>query len=142
MNKFLKVLILSAGGLILIIAVFYGIVSWKLSGDLDKKYTVTSPLSISADVKTADMETGRRIATVRNGCVDCHYSDLAALIAYLRTVPAVEKPNRPISIGPLAKILYFFGKLPTLVPATVVDLSAHRRKAQISVSNCSYVKAQ
>lgn len=49
--------------------------------------------------------------------------DLAALIAYLRTVPAVERQAPPIRIGPLARVLYAFGKLPTLLPSEMIDAS-------------------
>lgn len=48
-------------------------------------------------------------------------SDVAATIAYLRTVPSVKKPNTPIEIGPVAKILFALGELPVFTPAAMID---------------------
>lgn len=48
-------------------------------------------------------------------------SDIAAIIAYLRTVPSVKKPNTPIEIGPIAKILFALGQLPVLTPAAMIQ---------------------
>jgi mono/diheme cytochrome c family protein len=48
-------------------------------------------------------------------------SDVAAIIAYLRTVPSVKKPNTPIQIGPIGKILYALGQLPVLTPAAMIN---------------------
>lgn len=39
-------------------------------------------------------------------------ADLAAAIGYLRTVPAVERPNGPVTVGLLGKILDRRGKIP------------------------------
>jgi mono/diheme cytochrome c family protein len=47
-------------------------------------------------------------------------SDVAAIIAYLRTIPSVEKPNTPIEIGPIGKILFALGQLPVLTPAAMI----------------------
>lgn len=47
--------------------------------------------------------------------------DLAAVIAYLRGVPAVERRTPPVQIGPAPRLLYAFGKLPTLLPAETID---------------------
>jgi mono/diheme cytochrome c family protein len=44
-------------------------------------------------------------------------SDIASVIAYLRSVPPIEKESTEISFGPMAKILYAFGQLPVLVAA-------------------------
>jgi mono/diheme cytochrome c family protein len=44
-------------------------------------------------------------------------SDIASVIAYLRSVPAIEKESPEISFGPMAKILYAFGQIPVLVAA-------------------------
>lgn len=51
-------------------------------------------------------------------------SDLAATIAYLKTVPPVEKQNTPVEIGPIGKMLYLFGQLPVLTPAAMVNHQA------------------
>ncbi|MBX3020115.1 MAG: cytochrome c [Bdellovibrionales bacterium] len=138
-------------------------------------------LGIAAEMPKADIEIGKRIVTVRNGCTDCHgedlsgrqimddpamgtfyganitpyalkdwsdeeiakairsgvnrkghslifmpsyeyqslsKEDLAAIIAYLRQVPAIEKANPPARVGALAKVLSAFNKIPVLLPAT------------------------
>lgn len=51
-------------------------------------------------------------------------SDIAAIIAYLRSVPAVEKASTPVEIGPIGKMLYLFGKMPVLTPAAMIDHQA------------------
>ncbi|HEU4456673.1 MAG TPA: cytochrome c, partial [Longimicrobium sp.] len=51
--------------------------------------------------------------------------DLAALIAYLRTIPAVDREHPETRIGPLGRALYMAGKLP-LVPAERMDHAAPR----------------
>lgn len=48
-------------------------------------------------------------------------SDVAAVIAYLRSVPSVEKPNTPIEIGPVGKMVYALGKFPVLTPAAMIN---------------------
>ncbi|MEI8025669.1 MAG: c-type cytochrome [Pseudomonadota bacterium] len=128
----------------------------------------------------ADIELGKHIVNSRNGCVECHGSDLAgktfindpaigvlsgtnltpsamgsksdveiiqslrfgvkgdlkplvfmpshefqhlslhdmqSIVAYLRSLPSVEKANQPIKLGPLAKILFATGKVPSYIPA-------------------------
>jgi mono/diheme cytochrome c family protein len=50
--------------------------------------------------------------------------DLAASVAFLRSVSPVERPNGEIKLGPVAKVLTATGKLPTMITAEVVDHSA------------------
>ena len=50
------------------------------------------------------------------------HEDMAALIAYSKSVPAVEEPAEPFKIGPLGRVLYLAGELP-LIPAEEVDHS-------------------
>lgn len=38
-------------------------------------------------------------------------SDMGALIAYIKSVPAVNKPRGPIALGPVARALLAFGKI-------------------------------
>lgn len=47
--------------------------------------------------------------------------DLASVVAYLRTVPAVSKPRGPIELGPLGKVLIATGQIPTFISAEFVD---------------------
>ena len=51
-------------------------------------------------------------------------SDLAATIAYLRSVPPVAKPKTPVEIGPLAKVLFTLDNMPVLVPAAKINHAA------------------
>lgn len=47
--------------------------------------------------------------------------DLAAMIAYLRSLPATEKTNTPSRLGPVAHALVAFEKAPSLIPAQIID---------------------
>ncbi len=49
--------------------------------------------------------------------------DLAALVAYIRSVKPVEKMNHENSFGPVAKTLAVFGKIPVMFPALLIDHS-------------------
>lgn len=140
-----------------------------------KRYFAPIPLNEKGDVAT-----GERIATIRNGCQDCHgkdYSghrvvddplmgkiwapnitpaalgkwtdqdiaqairngvyrdgrplvlmpaqdyqllsieDLSAVVAFLRTLPPVQKDTPPTILGPLGNLFWALGKMPTLIPA-------------------------
>ena len=46
--------------------------------------------------------------------------DLAALIAYLRSLPAVDREGPPLRLGPVGRALYLAGKLP-LIDAARID---------------------
>jgi mono/diheme cytochrome c family protein len=54
--------------------------------------------------------------------------DVAALIAYIRQLPAVDNELPDNSVGPLGRFLYVTGKLP-LVPAELIDHDAPRAAA-------------
>lgn len=47
--------------------------------------------------------------------------DLSKLITYLKNVPAVNREFVPVQVGPMAKILYSFGKMPLLFSGENVD---------------------
>lgn len=49
--------------------------------------------------------------------------DLAALIAYVQHLPAVDRPTIPIRIGPLARLLYLQGNFPLLITARLINHS-------------------
>lgn len=59
--------------------------------------------------------------------------DLAALIAYLKSVPPVDREPRPNSIGPIGRALYVKGDL-VLVPAEQVTHETHPAPVPMSVS--------
>lgn len=60
-----------------------------------------------------------------------HFSDedLGALIAYLKTVPAVNRERTPIELGPVARILVTLGKIK--LPADQID-HANLRPASVT----------
>jgi mono/diheme cytochrome c family protein len=47
--------------------------------------------------------------------------DLVATVAFLRSLPPVDRPNGEIKLGLVAKLLTATGKLPTMIPAEIVD---------------------
>ncbi len=49
-------------------------------------------------------------------------SDIAALIAFIRSVPEVSDASHVNSFGPMAKILSVLGKMPVMFPAEVMDI--------------------
>ena len=53
--------------------------------------------------------------------------DMAALIAYIKTVPPVDKERVRTRVGPVARALYVAKKMP-LIPAEVIDHKAGARK--------------
>lgn len=170
-------------GLLLVIAAFIGTTFWKFSQNSQAQFA-RPQFSIHEDVLKGDLELGKRIFMIRNGCVDCHGSDLAgakvmddpamgtifganitpykiknwtdeeiagairygihkdgrslkfmpsfdfeglsksdiaSLIAFIRSVPEVQKESHPNTFGPLAKILSSLGKMPVMFPALSVD---------------------
>jgi mono/diheme cytochrome c family protein len=50
-------------------------------------------------------------------------ADIGAIIAYMRSVPPVDKPAPVEKPGPIARVLFLLGKMPILVPANVIDHS-------------------
>jgi len=48
-------------------------------------------------------------------------SDLHAVSAYIKSLPSVDKPNGPIKLGPVAKVLIFLGEITTFLPAEIID---------------------
>jgi cytochrome c553 len=54
--------------------------------------------------------------------------DAAAIIAYIRSVPPVDRELAPSRVGPLGHVLYATGQLP-LVPAEVIDHKPRARSA-------------
>lgn len=52
------------------------------------------------------------------------------LLAYIRSLPAVDKPAPVQKVGPMGRILYFFGKLPLLTSAELID---HQAQSPVKV---------
>lgn len=172
-------------GIIIFIAL--AVAAVKLSFNSKANRVFAKPdLQIHEDVVKADIELGKRLYTVRAGCIDCHGADLsgavimenpamgnvhganitpyklkdwtdedianavrygihkegrslrfmpsfdyegiskgdlAALIAYVRSVPAVEKENHQNTFGPIAHVMSVAGQMPIMFPAHAIDHS-------------------
>jgi len=188
--KMLKAFLKIVGAILFVfVLIAGGVVVWatlNVGERIQKKFDFPV-LNIAEKVKTADVELGRKIVRIRNGCTDCHGADLggktfidapamgtfsgpnitpqgigsksdedvarsiyygvrsngtplifmpsnefhqlalediAAVVAYLRTVPAVTRPNTAIQIGPVAKLLGASGKMPLLIPAEQIPANA------------------
>lgn len=160
-------------------------VQFKFSHAAGVQYQSTD-FAIRDIVASADVELGKRLYSVRVGCIDCHgedhsgrmimdngamgtihganltpfnlkdwsdeeiarairygihktgrslqfmpsfdyqslsLGDIAAMVAYLRSVPPVEKPIHVNSFGPVAKLLSTLGQMPIMFPAAHMDLA-------------------
>ena len=185
LKKILKSVAFGFVGLVLLIAMFAGYNFYRFSALSNEQYPMHPELAaaLKADAKP-DLEIGRRIYFVRNGCVDCHGADLSgvkvmengamgsiygvnitpaktkdlkdedlarairygvhhtgrslrfmpsfdfqelskddlnSVIAFIRSVPAVEKPDHENVFGPVAKIMGALGKMPVVFPARFID---------------------
>lgn len=49
--------------------------------------------------------------------------DLGKVIAYLKSVPAIDRESVALAVGPMAKTLHFLGKMPLLFPGQLIDVS-------------------
>ncbi len=170
-------------GLVITIAAIVGFVKFTFNKKADRQF-VKPEIQIHEEVIQADIELGKRIYSVRNGCIDCHGADLsgalimedpamgsihganitpynlkdwtdediarairygihkegrslrfmpsfdfegiskgdlAAVIAYVRSVPAVEKESHQNTFGPISHILAVAGKMPVMFPAFEID---------------------
>lgn len=68
--------------------------------------------------------------------------DLAATIAYLRSVPEVAQPNQNSELGPVAKALLAFEQAPSLLSAQIIDHQTpfHNKPAEaVSVEFGAYL---
>ncbi|PIQ28989.1 cytochrome C [bacterium (Candidatus Blackallbacteria) CG17_big_fil_post_rev_8_21_14_2_50_48_46] len=66
-------------------------------------------------------------------------SDLASVVAYLRSIKAVEKANQAQKLGPVASMLLATGKAP-LLPAEVINHQAPFHKKPIEAANAEFGK--
>lgn len=95
---------------------------------------------ILTDYSDTDLERAIRHGIARDGrrllimpAMDYQYlsdDDLGALIAYLRTLPPVDREPEAIKLGPVARALYAAGKMPWF-PSDVVT---HREESIPSVA--------
>lgn len=181
----MKTLVKIFVGFLFVIVVLIGFVATSFSMKSERVFAAPH-FSIHEDVVKADIELGKRIVTVRNGCVDCHGEDLsgakimengamgsiyganitpyglkdwtdeevatairygihktgrslrampsfefaslskgdiAAIIAYLRSVPEVQKPSHQNTYGPMARVLATTGQMPFMFPAFEIDMN-------------------
>lgn len=66
-------------------------------------------------------------------------ADLAALIAYLKSLPAVDNAPRENSVGPVGRILFLAGKV-HLLPAELIDHSDRHKIAPAPGATVEYGK--
>ncbi len=64
--------------------------------------------------------------------------DLGAIVAHIRTLPAVDSASDVQQPGPLAKVLSAVGQFPMLIPALLVDHAATRPTAPVIEASASY----
>ncbi len=180
-----RILLRLLGSALLLIALAVGFVAFRFSSLSGQAYAAPS-FSIASDVAAADLALGKRIYSVRAGCIDCHgedgagaaimdngamgsihganitphalsswsdeqiaaairygvhkdgrslrfmpsfdyqglsKGDIAAVVAYLRSLAPVAEPSHPNSFGPVARALSSFGKMPIMFPAALIDQS-------------------
>lgn len=75
LKKFLKLLLISLGGIATLIGVFAVWVALSTKARLSKVYSVP-PIKFETSLRKANVRLGKRIVRIRNGCVDCHGNDL------------------------------------------------------------------
>jgi cytochrome c553 len=63
--------------------------------------------------------------------------DVASIVAYMRTLPLVERDPGRTQVRPIGRVLYLFGKLP-LVPAERVDHTPRERVAPPAMVSVAY----
>jgi mono/diheme cytochrome c family protein len=63
--------------------------------------------------------------------------DLGALIAYLKSLPAVDRDSPGSQVGPLGRVLFKAGKLP-LIPAEMIDHQAPRPETPMPGATVAY----
>jgi mono/diheme cytochrome c family protein len=65
-------------------------------------------------------------------------ADAAAIVAYLRTLPPVDREFPPSGLGPIARALLVTGKLDGFIPALAMDHDAPRPPAPASGPTAEY----
>lgn len=63
--------------------------------------------------------------------------DVAALVAYIKTVPPADSDLPPNRVGPLGRVLFLAGQVP-LVPAELIDHTAPRKPAPAAGATAEY----
>lgn len=96
---------------------------------------------ISASLGAKDFERAIRHGVGSNGrallfmpATDFHImtdEDLGRIIAYIKSVPPIDKPSVPIIVGPLGRFLYSIGKMPHLITAELIN---HEEKLATSMA--------
>ena len=77
---------------------------------------------VAAAVRYGVHKSGRSLRFMPSmDWVEMSSGDIADLIAYLRTVPAVDRPSVELQIGPVAKALSVLGEMPVMFPAAVIE---------------------
>lgn len=85
-------------------------------------------------------ENGRPLIFMPSGdYMDLSDADTAAIVAYIKTLPASENQPEQMEIRPLGRILHAFNKLP-LFPAEMIDHSPRQRAAPVAAVTAEYGK--
>ncbi|WPU65042.1 c-type cytochrome [Peredibacter starrii] len=66
--------------------------------------------------------------------------DLGKIIVYLQSLPPVAKNSRPITVGPMAKVLDYFGKMPLLFSGKYVPNERIKVKSLTAEDTIEYGK--
>ena len=64
--------------------------------------------------------------------------DTADLVAYVQTLSPVGSPRERSSVGPLGRVLWLFGQIDPLLPATIIDHSPRQRGAPVAAATAEY----
>ncbi|MET3929368.1 mono/diheme cytochrome c family protein [Lysobacter sp. OAE881] len=112
------------------------------------------PSNLTRTVRDAAWTDDRLAAAIRHGVrpdgtglvimptgdyTDMDDHDVASIVAYLRTLPAVDTNRGRTQVRPLARVLYLFDKFP-LVPAERVDHTPRERIAPPATVSVAYGK--
>jgi len=99
-----------------------------------------SPDQIAAAVRHGVAANGRPLVFMPSE--DFHEmsdEDVAALVAYLQSLPASANDPGPLEVRPLGRVLWLFGKFP-LLPAEKLDHSPRTRAAPAMAATAEYGK--
>ncbi|MDH4246392.1 MAG: cytochrome c [Deltaproteobacteria bacterium] len=61
-------------------------------------------------------------------------TEIATLIAYIRSVPPVDKPSEKQKPGPLSRLMFLLGEMPLMVTAELIDHSFKAEEVPVGVT--------
>ena len=97
-----------------------------------------TPAQIAAAIRHGVRSDGRPLLFMpAEDFHDMSDGDVAALVAFLQSMPTSPKPSGVSRIGPLGKVLYALGRFP-LFPAEVIDHSPRTRPGPVVAATADY----